>query len=128
MKINIKGKSYNVKISEAEAGEIKIKVGEKEFSFNDNSVEKEKKPTLAQTDLVQKKDFKETEIRSPLAGMVLDIFVKVGAEIEQGDKIALLSAMKMENEILSESQGKVKEIKITKNQQVKSGEILVVLA
>lgn len=132
IKINIKDKSYDVEISQAKEGEVKIRVGEKEFSFNEGDVPasagEKRKPTVAQAYLSEKKDFGETEIKSPLAGIISEIFVEIGAEVKKGDKVVLLSAMKMENEIISEFQGKVKEIKIKKNQQVKNKEVLIVLA
>ncbi len=132
MKINIKDKSYDIEISQAKKGEIKIKVGKKEFSFNEGDVQvssgEGRKPTVAQAYLSQKKDFGDTEIKSPLAGIVSEIFVEIGTEVKKGDKVVLLSAMKMENEIISEFQGKVKEIKIKRNQQVKNGEVLIILA
>ena len=132
MKINIKGKSYDIEIFSGKEGEIRIKVGEKEFSFNESDAQvssgEERKPTVAQTHLSQKKEFGEKEIKSPLAGIVSEIFIEIGTEVKKGDKVVLLSAMKMENEIISEIQGKVKEIKIKKNQQVKNKEVLIVLA
>ncbi|MFH1657044.1 MAG: acetyl-CoA carboxylase biotin carboxyl carrier protein subunit [bacterium] len=127
MQVNLKGKSYDIEISQADEGKIKVKVDEKEFVFEDGAVTKERKPTVTQTYL-QKKDFGEAEIKSPIAGIVSEIFVEVGSSLKKGDKILLLSAMKMENEIVSERDGKVKEIKITKNQQVKGGEVLIILA
>ncbi len=131
IKINIKGKSYDVEILQAKEGEIKIRVGEKEFSFNEGDTQissgEERKPTVAQAHLSQKKEFGEKEIKSPLAGIVSEIFIEIGSEVKKGDKVVLLSAMKMENEIISEFQGRVKEIKIKKNQQVKNKEVLIIL-
>ena len=131
MKIKIKDKFYNIEISQAREGEVKIKVEDKEFSFEEkdvqDSVGDNRRPTVAQAYLSEKKDFKGTEIKSPLAGIVSEIFLKEGQEVKKGDKVVLLSAMKMENEIISEFQGKVKEIKIKKDQQVKNGEVLVIL-
>lgn len=128
MKIDLKGKSYEVEISNADEGKIKVKVGDKEFVFNDDTqLAGPEKPRIAQAYLPQKKDFKEKEIKSPIAGIVSEIFVKEGDKVKGGDKILLLSAMKMENEIVSEQEGKVKEVKVKKNQQVGSGAILIVL-
>ena len=51
-------------------------------------------------------------IRSPLPGLILSIDVKVGDEVKRGQKLAILEAMKMENNILSDRDGVVKEIKV----------------
>lgn len=131
MRIKIKDKLYDIEISPGEDGEIKIKVGDKEFNFKESgaqvSAAGKKKPTVAQAYLPQKKNFGEREIKSPLAGIVSKIFIDSGMEVKKGDKVLLLSAMKMENEIISEFQGRVKEIRVKENQQVKAGEILIVL-
>jgi glutaconyl-CoA/methylmalonyl-CoA decarboxylase subunit gamma len=58
---------------------------------------------------------------------VSELFVNVGDIIKPGQKLLVLSAMKMENEILAEYEGKIKEIKIAKNQKVKEGEVLITL-
>ena len=121
LKLKIKGKEYVVEIKETEKGELKIKVGDKEFIF-----QKKEKDSIAQTSL-PKRDFSEKEIVAPIAGLISDIFVKEGGFVEKGGRVVLLSAMKMENEIISESGGKIKKILIKKNQQVKEKDILVIL-
>lgn len=41
------------------------------------------------------------EVKAPMPGMVLDVNVKDGQEVKEGDKLLILGAMKMENSIMS---------------------------
>jgi biotin carboxyl carrier protein len=66
-------------------------------------------------------------IKSPLPGSVLDIFVKVGEAVKQGQRVIKLEAMKMENNIDADHDGIVQEIRVHKNDSVMEGDILIVL-
>lgn len=124
MKIKIKGKEYEVEILEAKENEVKIKVGGKEFTFGER--ENALQAPTTQTSF-PKRDFSKKEIKAPISGIITGIFVKEGDFIEKGRKVVLLSAMKMENEIISEFKGKIKKILVSKKQKVKEGEILIIL-
>jgi len=65
------------------------------------------------------------EIKIPISGKITNVFVKAGSEVKEGVVLAILQAMKMENQIKSPRNGKIKEIKASKNQSVKGGDILV---
>lgn len=67
------------------------------------------------------------EIKAPMPGMVLEIAVSEGQEIQEGDKILILEAMKMENSILAHSNATIKRIAVTKGQAVDKGQVLVEL-
>ena len=62
---------------------------------------------------------------SPISGKVKDILTEVGSKVKEGQIIAIVEAMKMEIQIKSPSAGTIKEIKVYKDQPVKTGEILV---
>ena len=61
------------------------------------------------------------KIVSPLPGVVIDVCVKEGDQVKKGQKVAVLEAMKMENEILAESDGKVTAIYIKKGDSLLEG-------
>jgi biotin carboxyl carrier protein len=65
-------------------------------------------------------------IKSPLPGAVLEIFVKVGDAVKQGQHVLKLEAMKMENNIDADHDGVVKEIRVQKNDSVMEGDILII--
>jgi biotin carboxyl carrier protein len=122
-KLKIKGKECDVEVLEEGEDKVKIKVGEKEFIFGK---EEEKGIPLVQTS-IPKRDFSKKEIKAPLAGVISEIFIKEGDFVKREQKIFFLSTMKMENEIISDFDGKVKEILVKKNQEVKEGETLIIL-
>lgn len=66
----------------------------------------------------------EGGIPAPLSGTVLSTSVNVGDEVNSGDLLLILEAMKMENEIYSPLSGTVKRI-VDEGQEVEYGEILV---
>jgi glutaconyl-CoA/methylmalonyl-CoA decarboxylase subunit gamma len=66
-------------------------------------------------------------IKSPLPGKVLSILVKPGDKVTIGQKIIVIEAMKMENNINSDKEGKVTEIKVKTGDNVMEGDILVVI-
>lgn len=66
-------------------------------------------------------------IKAPIAGKVLDIKVNVGDTVKKGQVIAVIEAMKLENEIQSGFDGKVVEVKASKGSQVANGDALIVL-
>ena len=67
-------------------------------------------------------------ITSPLPGVILSIDVKEGQAVKRGQKIAVLEAMKMENEILSEFDGTVSAIHVSKGDSVLEGAKVVTIA
>lgn len=67
----------------------------------------------------------ETKILAPMAGTIQKIFVKPGDNINSGDTVLILEAMKMENEITSHISGSVKNILVTEGKNVMSKEILI---
>ena len=66
-------------------------------------------------------------IKSPLPGVVLDIFVNVGDAVKPGQRVLMLEAMKMENNIDADKEGVIKEIRVQRNDSVMEGDILIVI-
>ena len=121
--INIKGKSKTIDIKE-DLGEIKIKVGKKEFCFKKNR--RKEKISVAQTN-IPKKNFSKKEIKAPIAGTISKIFVEAKQSFKKNQKIISLSAMKMENEIVSDFKGIIREVMVSEGQKVKEGDVLVTI-
>ncbi|MCQ2175942.1 MAG: biotin/lipoyl-binding protein [Bacteroidales bacterium] len=67
-------------------------------------------------------------ITSPLPGVIISIDVKEGQAVKRGQKIAVLEAMKMENEILSEFDGTVTAILVNKGDSVLEGANVATIA
>jgi len=122
LKLKLNGKIYDIEVLQKNNKAVKVKVGDKEFTFQ----EKEEDIRIAKASF-PKRNFSKKEIVAPITGEIAEIFIKKGDFIKKEKKIILLSAMKMENEIISDFEGKVKKILISKNQKVNKGDILVML-
>ncbi len=68
---------------------------------------------------------KVNSIKAPMPGLILEIMVEVGQEIAQGTPLLVLSAMKMENIILSQGAGVVKSIEVSQNDAVEKGQLII---
>ena len=62
-----------------------------------------------------------------MQGTVLKIAVETGARVEQGTLIAIIEAMKMENEVTAHKAGTVAELPISVGASVASGDALAVI-
>jgi biotin carboxyl carrier protein len=69
----------------------------------------------------------DLQVRAPMPGLVLQVCVSVDQGVKRGDVLLRLEAMKMENDIESHVEGKVKEILVKKGDEVQEGEVLMVL-
>ena len=63
----------------------------------------------------------------PMQGTIVKVLVEVGQEVEAGQSVVVLEAMKMENQIQAEKSGKVKEVKVKAGDTVGSGDIVVII-
>lgn len=70
----------------------------------------------------------EAMVRAPMPGLVLGLPVDAGSHVERGQTVAILEAMKMENDLASPIAGKVKEIRVSKGQTVNQGDVMVVVS
>jgi biotin carboxyl carrier protein len=69
-----------------------------------------------------------SELKAPMPGLVLKVFVEADATVQKGDSLFILEAMKMENIIKSPGDGMVKSIKVAPGDKVEKGQILLQFA
>ncbi len=110
-----------------------------EFSKNQNQVlvflngrrydcllEDERTLRLKQLGGLKVETRKETELRSPMPGLVTAIEVNPGDWVVAGQGVIIVEAMKMENELKAKSDAKVKAVKVKEHQAVEKDEVLIV--
>ncbi len=68
------------------------------------------------------------EVRAPMPGLVLRVLVAPGQQVEAGAGLAVLEAMKMENQIKAPAAGVVEAVRVVPGLAVEKGQVLVVLA
>lgn len=108
----------------------KIKVNGKVYEVEVEAVSESSAPIETQAQETVKETVTSqgaNEILAPIAGKVLEIKVKEGDTVKKGQVVALVEAMKLENEIQSAYDGKVKQIVVSKGQDVRNKDVLIVL-
>ena len=141
-KYKINGNLYNVVI-----GDIEENIAHVEVNGTHYTVEMEKKPKAAPAPKpVVRPAAKpaaapvaaapvakpaaggaKSGVKSPLPGVILDIKVNVGDEVKKGQTVIILEAMKMENSINADKDGKIAAINVSKGESVLEGTDLVII-
>ena len=140
-KYKINGNLYNVVI-----GDIEDNIAHVEVNGTHYTVEMEKKPKEAPAPKpvvrpvakpatapapasapASKPAAGKSGVKSPLPGVILDIKVKEGDEVKKGQTVIILEAMKMENSINADKDGKVTAINVSKGESVLDGTDLVII-
>jgi biotin carboxyl carrier protein len=68
------------------------------------------------------------ELRAPMPGLLKAVHVKEGDRVEADAPLATLEAMKMENELLAPSAGRIAKVRATAGAKVEAGAVLIVIA
>ena len=67
------------------------------------------------------------EIKAPMPGLVLSVSVEAGQQVQEGERLLILEAMKMENSIMIHAAATIKSVLVKAGQAVDKGQVLVVL-
>ena len=134
-KFKINGKNYEVNIGEAEGKMLHVNVNGADYQ-----VELENAPVAAPVQAAPvaqaapaapaaapKPAGAGTTVKSPLPGIIISIDVKEGQAVKRGQKVAVIEAMKMENDILAEQDGTVTAIHANKGDSVLEGADIVTI-
>lgn len=120
----VNNKAYRAELLEADFSRktLRLKVNGKSFELQiadkyDRLVEKMGLNSQASRQI--------KDIKAPMPGMVLTVSVAVGQNVQQGDGLIILEAMKMENVIKAQGEGVIKEIHVTNGTAVDKGQLLV---
>ncbi|MEA3337935.1 MAG: biotin/lipoyl-containing protein [Chloroflexota bacterium] len=148
-RVNVGDATYLVEVEDAKRSPIKVKVNGKDFEvdveWQGAAAEATVTPELVPADpsqhttvpgtgrppLPPRPHLSEEERQSvqsvdaPMPGTILSLSVKVGDEIERGDEICVLEAMKMQNSIKAPRSGKIAEIAVIPGSRVSYGDPLV---
>lgn len=65
------------------------------------------------------------DVKAPMPGLILDVMVKPGDEVKEGDYLLVLEAMKMENTLTAPRDGVVKSISVEKGKSVEKNQLLI---
>ncbi len=134
-KFKINCKNYEVNIGEAEGKMLHVNVNGADYQ-----VELENAPVAAPVQTAPaaqaaapapaaapKPAGAGVTVKSPLPGIIISVDVKEGQAVKRGQKVAVIEAMKMENEILAESDGTVTAVFARKGDSVLEGADIVTI-
>ena len=137
-KFKINGKDYDVTIGEAEGKMLQVNVNGADYQ-----VELENAPASAPAapaapaaatpapaaPAAPKAPAGAGEkVNSPLPGVIVEVSVKEGQAVKSGQKVAVLEAMKMENEISAPKDGTITAIHVNKGDSILEGAPIVTIA
>jgi biotin carboxyl carrier protein len=119
------GKRFNGEVCQdnSEQNELTIKINHRVFHLKKMG---ELDELIATLGLDKPKIKKLKEVHAPMPGRILEVKIEIGQELQVGDDILSLEAMKMENILKADGFGKVKEILIQSNQVVEKGATLII--
>jgi glutaconyl-CoA/methylmalonyl-CoA decarboxylase subunit gamma len=136
--VRIAKKTYEVEIKDIHARPVIAHVDGREFEVNpENGIRLEARAERnIQKETPETKSFEPfkpqsrpspnvNEMTAPLPGTVTEIFVKAGDQIEAGQVILMIEAMKMKNSIRSIRAGRITEVLVSASQTVAHKQILV---
>lgn len=137
-KFSIRGNEYDVNIIGIEDNIAEIEVNGTKYNVELHKEFKTvKTPKLVRSQVVHSGDTDKAKtrkpddkkgpgmVKAPLPGTILEIKVKEGTEVKSGDILLIMEAMKMENEIRSDKNGKVQSVKVNVSDSVLEGDVLV---
>jgi len=122
-KFKIKGHDYDVELLNFEGSNAQLEVNGTTYEVEiQHEVKQSKTPRLVRQEIQttrQDSKIRKTitktaghSVKCPLPGNIMQVFVKNGDEVKLGDKLVMYEAMKMENTLLAEKDGIIKNLSV----------------
>ncbi|MCD4769169.1 MAG: biotin/lipoyl-binding protein [Bacteroidales bacterium] len=132
-KFTISGNTYEVDVINVEGNIVRLEVNGTSYLVEiHKEVKHAKTPTLVRPVLrepqkkIEKSDVGSLVIvKAPLPGIILEISVKAGDVVSKGDKLVVMEAMKMENDIKAEKDGEIRSVRVIIGQTVLQDEVIL---
>ncbi len=125
--VTVNGKSYEVEVEELGAEQASVvQTAHTPVAPSQSSVapDASKAP---EADKAVSGDVGSVKVEAPMQGKIVSIAVTIGASVKEGDVVAVLEAMKMENEIVAPGDGIVASVNVSSGQSVESGDLIISL-
>ncbi len=133
-KFKIRGNQYEATVKNFEKNIVDIDINGTNYKVElEHEVLKPKTPKLVRSKVQTTKDDAKIKskvgklIKAPLPGTIFKMNVKIGDNVKAGDVLLIMEAMKMENNIQSQTDGKVKSVMVKEGDIVLQNDILVEL-
>jgi acetyl-CoA/propionyl-CoA carboxylase biotin carboxyl carrier protein len=119
--VEVNGKRYSVKLWVPDVAPVTVAAGAGVAAAG-GAVRPRPKPAVAAGGATG-----SGSVTVPMQGTIVKVLVDVGAQVEIGQPVCVLEAMKMENNIAAEKSGTVKEIKVKPGDTVGAGDVVAVI-
>jgi biotin carboxyl carrier protein len=116
--LKLENKIYEISVDIIDKERFHFSVGGKNYDTIIRTAVQEKAVKLIE---LKSSSYRKMEVKAPMPGMVLKINKHVGDEVEQGDSVLILEAMKMENDIRAHISGTIKIINVKEGMAVEKG-------
>ncbi|MDR0973425.1 MAG: biotin/lipoyl-binding protein [Prevotellaceae bacterium] len=138
-KYKINGNPYNVVIKDVEGNLAHVEVNGTPYKVELDKPVKTSAPKISRPAAAPRtatgapvvtpaaKPVRKDSVKSPLPGVILEIKVKEGDTVKKGQTVIILEAMKMENNINANKDGKVVSICVGKGDSILEGADLVII-
>ncbi len=123
----VNNRSYEVHIDETDRNSYRVMVSGKGYEGYEVRVVDERTYRMAKSRGGLVGDVTDSAIKAPIPGLVVRVNVNEGDEVQAGQSVVILAAMKMENELRAPRNGVVATIKVKPGDSVNQGETLVTL-
>ena len=127
--VTVNGTDYKVELADAVPAPAQqaVRPAPQTVSTGAPAVTPQATAPAAQTATASAPQGKGEVVTAPLPGVILDIKVKVGDAVKAGQTVAVLEAMKMENEIESTASGTVTAVNAGKGDSVLEGAAIITI-
>ena len=129
----INGQEYKTTVEEKEGGKAEVTVNGKKYDVELPANAKKATTAAPKAAAAAAPAAKAAasgsgmQVKSPLPGSIIKVLVSEGQAVKRGDTLLTLESMKMENAIMAEQDGTVKQIAVSAGQNVMQDDLLVVL-
>jgi biotin carboxyl carrier protein len=117
------GKSYTIALTDKNSSK-----GELHFTINGRSMSTRldnKLAELLKSMGMETGKKKLKELKAPMPGLVLNVLIKSGDEVVEGQELIVLEAMKMENAIKSPQAGVIDQVSVVNHDKVEKNQLLL---
>ncbi len=142
--ITVGGRKFEVEINSVEGGEVALTVNGAPYTVTlEEPPRADTGPAAARPEVTAGADSMSSApppsrapvssakgsgvVAAPIPGKILEVRVAVGEAVAAGQVVAVMEAMKMENDITAPKAGPVREIRVQKGSDVATGDVIMVI-
>lgn len=124
-KITVNGKTYDVSVEEVKQEKVKVSAPVVQAQTQAPKPVQQAKPVVQAASPSAAIDENAVSVKATMPGTIVSFSVAVGDKVTEGQVVAILEAMKMENELTAPASGEVKSIHVEKGSSVVEGQVIL---